>query len=424
MKKIVMGIAAVAMAASMFAVDFAATTKVKGDIAAVEMDDSGKTTVTSIKLGGVENTAQKDTDLLEVAFTGDNAGASFKFWTNVAESAVTMRGLKVWFKPIDSLTVSTGNTGLSLYTERLNWWKVPCGASFWQSRTWDHRWSSAAALKDDALGITAEFNMNGLYVGAGIAPGSDAFFFTDANLAAKKDAAGNPDASNAAYGVVAKYQIMDNVSAGVAWRDDGTGNAKILTVGADFGNWGTPYYGFLQGKVYFDDHIGWGYYDNDWMEKEPTLAGICIDNYISYNLGSVKLEATAPITIRGLWKSKVENRTYNTKDGTLDDPTYMTLRVKATIPMDAISLYVVAGSFEGFNNGPAALASTDKDAGDVGNMPWRLDGKFMDYFSMYGNVGVTFNVGSCALDLGVEVGYSAEVKKTVIAIPFSAQVKF
>ena len=60
----------------------------------------------------------------------------------------------------------------------------------------------------------------------------------------------------------------------------------------------------------------------------------------------------------------------------------------------------------------------------VGNMPWRLDDKFMDYFSIYGNVGVTFNVGSCALDLGVEVGYSAEAKKTAIAVPFSVQVAF
>ena len=183
MKKIVMGLAAVAMAASIFAVDFAATTKVKGDIAGVELDSSGDKTVTTFTLLGVEDTAQKDNDLLQVAFSGDKAGAEFKFWTNVKESAVTMRGLKVWFQPIEQLKISAGNTGLSLYTERLNWWKVPCGASFWQSRTWDHRWSSAAGLKDDALGLTAEFTMDALYIGAGVAPDGGNWFFTKAGEA-------------------------------------------------------------------------------------------------------------------------------------------------------------------------------------------------------------------------------------------------
>jgi hypothetical protein len=393
MKKIVMGIAAVAMAASIFAVDFTSQVKVKGDIAGVTIDNSGDKAVTTFNLLGVEDTNQKDNDLLQVAFTGDKAGATFKFWTAASESAVTMRGLSVWFQPIEQLKITTGGVGLSLYTERLNWWKVPCGSSLAQFKGWDHRWSSAAGLRDDQGGIMAELTIDALYVGAGVAPGYGNWFFTKA---------GEADATNASYGAVVKYQIADAISAGIAWRDDGKAQPKILSAGVEFGNYGTEYYGFLQPKLYFDiSSAAWSH------SGDVKLAGLVIDNYISYNLGFMKLEATIPVTIRGF---------LDADDAT--DVSYMTARIKGTIPMDALSLYFVVGSNEGLNNGPATTT------GGNPNLAWVLNDTFMDNFNLYGNVGVSFNIGTCALDLGLEVAYDNAVKETVIAVPFVTSISF
>lgn len=398
MKKIVMGIAALAMAASIFAVDFAATTQLKGDIAGITLDNSGDKAVTTINLFGVENTNQKDTDLLEVAFTGDKAGATFKFWTTAEDDAnninsagsLEMRGLTVWFQPIDQLKVTVGKSGLSLYTERINWWKVPCGASLAQFAAWDHRWSSASGLPDDKGAVKAELTIDSLYIGAGVAPGYGNWWFTKA---------GEADATNTAYGAVVKYQIADAISAGIAWRDDGKSQPKILTAGVEFGNWGTSYYGFLQPKFYFDNQSAAYYHAGD-----VKLAGIAIDNYFSYNFGFMKLDATIPVTIRGF---------LNKDDAT--DVSYMTARIKGTIPMDAMSLYFVLGTDEGLNNGPAASPTS---------LVWVLNDTFMDKFNLYANVGTSFNVGSCALDLGLEVAYDNGSKKTVIAVPFVTKVTF
>ncbi len=425
MKKIITGIAAVAMAASLFAVDFSATVQVKGDIAYGQATENSS----SFNLFGFENTKQKDADLLEVHFSGDRAGADFKFWASVAEptdywnggsgnnhiavggqygdklNIVTLRGLKVWFKPIDMMTVSAGNVGLYLYTERLNWWKVPMGGSVSQFQGWGRRWSSAAGLKE-AVGLTLEVTpIDGLYLGAGVAPGAGSSLL--AVSSSKNGDTTTTTDSYLAWGAVAKYTFSDlGLSIGAAFRDDGKNDMKLLTAGADFGV--DNFYGFLQGKFLFD-----GRTDNDsWKGPDSygiTLRGITIDNYLSYNFGFMNLQATLPVTIRGLAGTDAEKKA---------DPSYMTARIKASFPVDAITAYVVVGSDEGFNNGPA---------GSAGNAVWTFDDTFGDSFNIYVNPGVSFNVGACALDIGAEFAFqnAADGKGTFYwAVPFTTKVSF
>ncbi|MCH5294201.1 MAG: hypothetical protein J1E07_10750 [Treponema sp.] len=377
MKKIISGIAALALAASVFAVDFSANVQIKGDVAGFKFEDD-KSTIT---LFGFDNTDQKDDDLLTVSFAGDNAGAYFRFYTKAASDVgLTVRGIKVWFQPIEWLKVSVGNVDAGLYTERVNWWKVPCGASLNDFNSWNGRWASGAVLHEGFGALVELTPIDGLWVAAGVSSGAGNNWFTKQS---------DVDAVITQYGVGAKYQIVDIVSAGVAFRDTGTGNWKLLTVGADFGNWGTPYYAFLQGKLRFEKGSDW------------KLGGVTIDNYLSYNFGFMKLEGTIPVTIR--------------LSGDDWDPSYMTARIKATIPLDALSLYFVVGSDEGLNNGPVS---------SVGKTVWTLNDKFGDNLNIYANVGLNFNVGSANLDCGVEFAYDKAAKTTVIAVPFVAKVAF
>ena len=403
MKKIITGIAAVAMAASLFAVDFSATVQVKGDIAYGQATENSS----SFNLLGIENTNQKDSDLLEVHFSGDRAGADFKFWTTVKENTLTVRSLKVWFKPMDMMTVSVGNVGLYLYTERLNWWKVPMAGSVSQFGSWEERWSSAAGLKED-LGLALEVTpIDGLYLGAGVAPGADSSLL--AVSSAKNGDTTTTTDSYLAWGAVAKYTFSDlGLSIGAAYRDDGKDSLKLLTIGADFSK--DSFYGFLQGKLNFDDHSD-GNYSFAADKYGMTLRGITIDNYLSYNFGFMNLQATLPVTIRGLVA-------YDTDAEKKADPSYMTARIKASFPIDAITAYVVVGSDEGFNNGPA---------GSAGKCVWTFDDTFGDNFNIYVNPGVSFNVGACALDIGAEFAFqnAADGKGTFYwAVPFTTKVSF
>ncbi len=403
MKKIITGIAAVAMAASLFAVDFSATVQVKGDIAYGQATENSS----SFNLLGIENTNQKDSDLLEVHFSGDKAGADFKFWTTVKENTLTVRSLKVWFKPMDMMTVSVGNVGLYLYTERLNWWKVPMAGSVSQFGSWEEKWSSAAGLKED-LGLTLEVTpIDGLYLGAGVAPGAGSSLL--AVSSSKNGDTTTTTDSYLAWGAVAKYTFSDlGLSIGAAYRDDGKDNVKLLTIGADFSK--DSFYGFLQGKLNFDDHSD-GNYSFAADKYGMTLRGVTIDNYLSYNFGFMNLQATLPVTIRGLVA-------YDTDAEKKADPSYMTARIKASFPIDAITAYVVVGSDEGFNNGPA---------GSAGKCVWTFDDTFGDNFNIYVNPGVSFNVGACALDIGAEFAFqnAADGKGTFYwAVPFTTKVSF
>ena len=393
MKKIVTTIAALAMAVSMFAADFSATVQVKGDVVYGQSVD-GKS---SLGLLGLDKTDQKDNDLLELNYAGDKAGAFVRFWTKpnsgngftVADedknwdgkandavltpgldSFLYVRALKLWFEPFAGVKITLGNNELALYKEQLDWWKVPCGASLTDFNNWNGRWQSGAAFHE-TWGTTIEVTaIEGLYLGFGA---EDSFIKKAADV----------DAVIGKWGAVAKYSI-NGMSFGAAYKNAGSFN--LLTVGADFAK--DAFYGMLEGKISFE---------ND------KLAGISIDNFFAYNINGINIQLTAPVTLRG----------FLNKDDKAD-VSYMTLRAKVTIPVDAFSVYTILGSDEGFTCGPASSpAKTVWNFSDFGGT-----------FNFYGKVGASLNVGVCALDLGAEFAYDKPSKTFAWAIPFTTKVAF
>ena len=396
MKKIVTTIAALAMAVSMFAADFSATVSIHADAAYGQSVDG----VSSFGLLDVENTKQKDNDLLELNYAGDKAGAFVRFWALAKEPAdyylggsegplsvggqygdklnvLSVRALKLWFEPAAGVKITLGNNELALYKEQLDWWKVPCGASVTEFNNWDGRWASGAAFHE-GFGTTLEVTaIEGLYLGLG----AEASFFTKA---------GDADPVIGQWGAVAKYTI-NGMSFGAAWRN--TANWKLLSIGGDFSK--DAFYGMIEGKLRFAG------------AKDSKLAGITIDNYFAYNINGINLQLTAPVTIRGL---------LNKDDAT--DPSYMTLRAKVTVPVDAFSVYAILGSDEGFTANSVATK-----AGSKGAAVWKFD-NFGDNFNFYGKVGASLNVGVCALDLGAEFAYDKPSKTFAWALPVVAKVAF
>jgi hypothetical protein len=379
MKKIVTTIAALAMAVSMFAADFSATVQVKGDVAYGKSVDGAS----EFGLLGVENTNQKDNDLLELNYAGDKAGAFVRFWTvgDFADQPLNVRALKLWFEPAAGVKITLGNNELALYKEQLDWWKVPCGASLAEFGSWDGRWQAGAAFHE-TWGSTIEVTaIEGLYLGFGAASS----FITKA---------GEADAVIGKWGAVAKYSI-NGMSFGAAFKD--AGDFNLLTVGADFSK--DAFYGMIEGKIRFDNTSA-GY---DGQPDDDKLAGITIDNYFAYNINGINIQLTAPVTLRGFLDKEDKA-----------DASYMTLRAKVTIPVDAFSVYTILGSDEGFTCGPA---------GSVGATVWNFS-DFGGTFNFYGKVGASLNVGVCSLDLGAEFAYDKPSKTFAWAIPFTTKVAF
>ena len=381
MKKIVTTIAALAMAVSMFAADLSATVTIQADAAYGKSVDG----VNSFGLLDVEKTNQKDNDLLELNYAGDKAGAFVRFWTaaEFADTALNVRALKLWFEPAAGVKITLGNNELALYKEQLDWWKVPCGASLAEFKGWDGRWQAGAAFHE-TWGSTIEVTaIDGLYLGLGAASS----FITKA---------GDADAVIGKWGAVAKYTI-NGISFGAAYKNAGTFN--LLSVGADFSK--DAFYGMIEGKIRFDsDANGWSF-----NKDEAKLAGITIDNYFKYNINGIGLQLTAPVTIRGFLDDA-------------NDPSYMTLRAKVTIPVDAFTVYTILGSDEGFT-----ANSADPAAKSAESLVWNFS-DFGGTFNFYGKVGANLNVGVCSLDLGAEFAYDKPSKTFAWALPVVARVAF
>jgi hypothetical protein len=189
------------------------------------------------------------------------------------------------------------------------------------------------------------------------------------------------------------------MSFGAAYKNAGTFN--LLTIGADFAK--DAFYGMIQGKLRFDGASN-PYWDGGDKSK---LAGITIDNYFAYNINGINIQLTAPVTLRG----------FLDKDDKAD-ASYMTLRAKVTIPVDAFTVYTILGSDEGFTANSASPA-----AGSVGATVWNFS-DFGGTFNFYGKVGANLNVGVCSLDLGAEFAYDKPSKTFAWALPVVARVAF
>ncbi len=111
-----MGIAAVAMAASMFAADVAAGVGLSSTLFSAQ---DGKVTV----LEGLGNTKNADyATLFSLQASVDKAGGGVKYWGGKVSDAdvVKFGAVNVWFKPVDALKLSFMENGLGLFGDKYN----------------------------------------------------------------------------------------------------------------------------------------------------------------------------------------------------------------------------------------------------------------------------------------------------------------
>ncbi len=437
MKKIVMGAAALLCAASMFAVDFAATVKMEGDIAGGAVSDGTDTTY----IWKLNSKDQKDADALKLSVSGDNAGASFQFWykytggseasatttvttqltdkdgkslakkaddgstsiTSTATTSITKnsmiqaRSTSIWVKPVDWLKITLGDVSCGTYCEKLHWWKAAAGNDYASAKSWDHGYSSFASV--EGAGIAAELTpVDGLTVVAGIAAGCDTNFLSFVE--------GSSTVAVGAYGLSAVYNLSSvaeiPLSIGVSWRDEGTDKVKILAVGFDYGNaFADGFYGMLNARMFFSNKVGGNYLTANNAFK---MTGIAFDNFFRFKAGAMTIDLRAPFVLRGLAGSFADGSAINAAN----DPSYMYLSAKFSYALDGLTIYVGAGS--------------DYDESLKG---WVFNSTFGDNFYLTIHPGVTFNVGACAFDIGARFDIQDGAKHPFKwAIPFSATVGF
>lgn len=401
MKKIVTMAAALACAASMFAVDFAARTVMEGQIAKGSFPAKGDPTA---EIWNLSKKDQKDADALVMSVNAGNAGAQFQFWYNYDASGaapLNVRNTNIWFKPIESLKITVGDVSYSTYKEMIDWWKVADG----QAASAHGRWTWSSFSTVEGSGIGCEWSpIAGLDLNAGVTAGAGNDFVT---LAKDK-------VTYAAWGAGAKYSLAGMgvpASVAVSYRDAGKDKEKILSIGADYGNnWAAGFYGFINARLRFDN-VSYEYIDTKtaipqqytW-KKDGILSAVAIDNYFKFSAGGFKVLARIPVTLRTTADltddaGKMKASTYGYKD-----PSYMSYEVKATYALGAITPYV-----------------------DVENdTAVTFDEKFGESaLDMFVKPGVTFNVGSAAFDIGIELDIpNKDGAAFGWAVPFNVAVAF
>ncbi len=384
MKKIVGIIAAAAMAASVFAVDFNARVYMTGNIANGTIDSNGDDKKEgAVNFWNLAKQDQKDADALVLSANGDKAGAQFQMWyqyTGGDTSALKIRSTSLWFKPIDMLKVTIGDVDVGTYKEMIDWWKVASGEKAADHKT--YTWSSYATVS--GAGLSAELTpIDGLWITAGVvaAPGN--------NMASITFNDNKEDETYGAYGVAAKYSFNNllgiPLSAAISWRDNGKDSTKILAIGADYGNnFAAGLYAMMNVRLRFEKETE--------LSKDVSLGGIALDNYFKYSVGALNIQARLPITIRGFGSDKT-------------DLSYMCYEAKVTYAFDSFNVYL------DIENDNACIF--DKNSAKE---------TFLD---MNVQPGVTFNVGSCALDVGLNVDVpNKKVANIGWSIPFTASVAF
>ncbi|MCR5188153.1 MAG: hypothetical protein K6C97_04395 [Treponema sp.] len=418
MKKIVMGAAALLCAASMFAVDFAATVKMAGDIAGGAVTEATNDATYIWKLNKND---QKDNDALKLSVSGDKAGANFQFFYTYEggeAAALKVRSTSIWVKPIDQLKITIGDVSCGTFGNKLDYWKDPIGQNYNVDATdpnhmqWDGVYSSYASV--EGAGIAAELTpIEGLTVVAGIAAGAGNNFITFTENQTR--------ASVAAYGASVMYNLSSvagiPVNIGVSWRDAGNEGNKVLAIGADYGNaYADGFYGMINARMLFDRGLKNGSY---WYgsffktnDKEVALSGIAFDNFFQYKAGAMTIALRAPFVLRGLAGTLADG----TKLDASNDPSYMFWSAKFSYALDGLTVYVAAGS--------------DYDDGRNAWVFWKENAA--DTFNVTIHPGVTFNVGACAFDIGARIDINdaaassngGKYRPISWSIPFTATIGF
>ena len=126
MKKIVMGLAAVAMAATMFATDFTGGLKLTGDLFNYNTD-SGAMTV----LSPISNANDATKVEATLSLSSEKVGASIKIAADMSptdKQKLVLSGNSLWFKPIDALKLSLNGNELSMKVK--DDWEIKSGEGY------------------------------------------------------------------------------------------------------------------------------------------------------------------------------------------------------------------------------------------------------------------------------------------------------
>ena len=144
MKKIITGIAALAMLTSVFAVDFTAGFQLKGEVFSF---DGASKDVGVFKLSH-ENT--KDDKPFIFSVSSEKAGGTLKFYDAANDGNIVANYWNIWFKPLDMLKIDLGNHDTKLNCESITYWRGKVlGTSDWGVK---------ATFNLDALSISAMLN--------------------------------------------------------------------------------------------------------------------------------------------------------------------------------------------------------------------------------------------------------------------------
>jgi hypothetical protein len=219
MKKIVGIIAAVAMAASVFAVDFTAGFQLKGNLFQYDEADGARAL-------NLNTSNSKDDKPFVFSVSGDRAGGQLKLFTSEGKTAndaveFDAQALNIWFKPFDGFKIDLGNSDFGLNCEQITWWK---GKLFGTDD-----WGFKATYNKDAIEVALFLSAkNASWFDSGRKAAYDAAY-------AKwiKDNAANPDDPTDA-------EKLSATAAAVAARDDAKAALAEMALkfgyNADFGN--------------------------------------------------------------------------------------------------------------------------------------------------------------------------------------------
>ena len=409
MKKIVGMIAAVTMAASVFAVDFNARVYMTGNIADGTIDINGdEKKEGAVNFWKLNKQDQKDADALVLSANGDKAGAQFQMWYNYEggdAAALKIRSTSLWFKPIDMLKVTIGDVDVGTYKEMIDWWKVASGEKAVTHQT--YTWSSYATVSGAGLSVEVT-PIDGLWLSAGVVatPGTNLAQITFDGL--KNETYG-------AYGVAAKYNLSNllglPMTAAISWRDAGKDSTKILAIGADYGNnFAAGLYAMMNVRLRFEKtSLDFPKGADSYSVTLANLAfgGIAIDNYFKYSVGALNVQARLPVTVRGFVDPSDNGNSWYTSTNSKKadiDPSWMSYEVKVTYAFDSFNAYL---DIE--NDNACTFNSAAKET----------------FLNMNVQPGVTFNVGTCALDLGLMIDVPNKKGANIgWSIPFTASVAF
>lgn len=343
--------AALACAASMFAVDISSTVKMDTTIVGNNGDD--------IEFFKVNKKDQKDSDALIFSANTEKAGGQFQLWytfdgtdttkpnvdfkkQEASVNGLNVRSVNLWFKPIDSLKVTVGNVNLDSYKEQIFWWHGVYGE---QPGTWGAFGGEYIA----GVGAKVEFNpIDNLALTFAFMPGIDTPWISTAKDSKVKN-----------YAVKAKYSNIADmpISAAVVFADKG--DKKIIGIGADYSANGL--YAFLNANINLND---------------DGLVAISFDNYEKYAKDAFTVQAHLPVSI------------FKVGD---DMKVGMHATVKGSYALDGCTPYL--------------LISNEPD-GDAG---WVFDDNLK--FKMTFQPGVTFNVGAAGFDIAARIDVDAANEK-------------